>query len=105
VAVDIRKGSPSFGKWCASRLTAENKRQMFIPAGFAHGFCVLSDIALFHYKCSDYYSPECESRVLWSDPDIGIEWPVKEPILSGKDLVCLRLRDIPVDRLPRFKNS
>ena len=105
VAVDIRRGSPSFGKWCTSCLSAENKRQMFIPAGFAHGFCVLSDIAVFHYKCSDYYSPECESGVLWCDPDLGIDWPVKEPILSEKDAVYPRLKDIPVDRVPKYKDG
>jgi dTDP-4-dehydrorhamnose 3,5-epimerase len=105
VAVDIRKGSPSFGKWCASRLSAENKRQMFIPAGFAHGFYVLSDIALFHYKCSDYYSPECEGGVLWCDPDLGIEWPEKEPILSEKDAAYPRLGDSPPGRLPEYKNG
>jgi dTDP-4-dehydrorhamnose 3,5-epimerase len=105
VAVDIRKGSPSFGKWCASRLTAENKRQMFVPAGFAHGFCVLSDFALFHYKCSDYYSPECESGVLWCDPDLGIDWPVKDPILSEKDAAYPRLRDALPGRLPGYEKG
>ena len=105
VVVDIRKGSPSFGKWCTSRLSADNKRQMFIPAGFAHGFCVLSDIALFHYKCSDYYSPECENGVLWSDPDIGIEWPVKEPILSEKDADYQCLADIAPGRLPEYEKG
>ena len=105
VALDIRMGSPTFAKWCASRLSADNKRQMFIPTGFAHGFCVLSDTALFHYKCSDYYAPECERGLLWSDPDLAIDWPVKEPILSEKDAVYPRLRDIPVDRLPGYKNG
>jgi dTDP-4-dehydrorhamnose 3,5-epimerase len=105
VAVDIRKGSPSFGKWCASRLSAENKRQMFIPAGFAHGFCVLSDNALFHYKCSEYYSPECESGVLWCDPYLGIDWPVKDPILSEKDAAYQFLADIAPGRLPEYKKG
>ena len=75
VAVDIRQGSPTFGQWNGTTLSAENKRQFWIPAGFAHGFLVLSDTALFHYKCTDYYSPGDEFAVLWSDPDIGIEWP------------------------------
>ena len=102
VAVDIRKGSPSFGKWCASRLSAANKRQMFIPAGFAHGFCVLSETALFHYKCSDYYTPECESGVLWCDPAMGIDWPVESPILSEKDAAYACLSDITHNRLPDY---
>ena len=102
VAVDIRQGSPSFGKWCASRLSSDNKRQMFIPGGFAHGFCVLSDTALFHYKCSDYYAPACENGVLWCDPDIGIDWPVTAPILSKKDESYRCLADISPDRLPEF---
>jgi dTDP-4-dehydrorhamnose 3,5-epimerase len=105
VAVDIRKGSPSFGKWSGSRLTAENKRQMFIPAGFAHGFCVLSDIALFHYKCSDYYSPECESGVLWCDPDLAIDWPVRDPILSQRDADYQCLADIAPGRLPEYEKG
>jgi dTDP-4-dehydrorhamnose 3,5-epimerase len=102
VALDIRKGSPSFGKCCGSRLSAENKRQMFIPAGFAHGFCVLSNTALFHYKCSDYYAPECESGVLWSDPELGIDWPAKKPILSEKDAAYPCLADLAPDRLPVY---
>ena len=102
VALDIRKGSPSFGKWCGSRLSAENKRQMFIPAGFAHGFCVLSDSALFHYKCSDTYAPECESGVLWCDSDLRIDWPVKKPILSEKDAAYPCLADMAPDRLPVY---
>lgn len=105
VTVDIRWGSATFGKWLGINLSEENKRQVFIPAGFAHGFCVLSDVAMFLYKCSDLYAPDCEGGVLWSDPDIGIEWPVKEPILSEKDAVYPRLRDIPVDRLPRYEKG
>ena len=102
VAVDIRKGSPSFGKWCASHLSAQNKRQMFIPDGFAHGFCVLSDTALFNYKCSDFYVPECENGVLWCDPDMGIDWPVTAPILSQKDEAYPCLSDIELNRLPDY---
>jgi dTDP-4-dehydrorhamnose 3,5-epimerase len=105
VTVDIRSGSPTIGKWLGIHLSDENRRQVFIPEGFAHGFCVLSDTALFSYKCSDLYAPDYEGGVLWSDPDIGIKWPLKEPILSEKDSVYPRLRDIPVDRLPRYKNG
>ncbi|WP_018085576.1 dTDP-4-dehydrorhamnose 3,5-epimerase [Desulfurispora thermophila] len=87
VAVDIRKGSPSFGKWYGTVLSAENKKQLWIPAGFAHGFVVLSEWAVFLYKVTDYYSPECERCIRWDDPHIGIRWPVdQEPVLSPKDL-------------------
>jgi dTDP-4-dehydrorhamnose 3,5-epimerase len=85
VAVDIRPGSPNFGKWAGVYLSEENHRQLFIPEGFAHGFCVLSPTAHFLYKCSDYYAPEDEGGILWSDPDIGIRWPVDNPIISEKD--------------------
>ena len=105
VAVDVRKESKNFGRWVGVHLSSENKRQVYIPDGFAHGFCVLSETALFLYKCSDLYAPECERGVLWSDPDIGIEWPIKEPILSEKDAVYPRLRDIPLDRLPGYKKG
>jgi dTDP-4-dehydrorhamnose 3,5-epimerase len=100
VAVDIRHGSQSFGQWYGTRLSFENKHQLFVPAGFAHGYCVLSDTALFYYKCSDYYAPECEAGVLWSDPDLGIDWPMKQPLLSEKDAEYPRLKDVPPDRLP-----
>jgi dTDP-4-dehydrorhamnose 3,5-epimerase len=105
VAVDIRPGSPAFGQWDGVILSSENRRQFYIPRGFAHGFCVLSDTAIFSYKCDDFYSPDCEGGVLWSDPDIGIEWPVKTPLLSEKDSRCPRLKDIPLQRLPLFKPS
>jgi len=87
VAVDIRNGSPYFGKWVGQKLSAENGKSMYVPPGFAHGFCVLSDDAVFHYKCTDYYSRENERGLLWNDPEIGIEWPVleSEVILSDKD--------------------
>ena len=100
VAVDIRRGSQSFGQWYGTRLSFENKHQLFIPAGFAHGYCVLSETALFYYKCSDYYAPECEAGVLWSDPDLGIDWPMIQPLLSEKDAEYPRLKDVPPDRLP-----
>ncbi len=76
VAVDIRVGSPTFGQWCGEYLSADNKRQLYIPTGFAHGFVVTSDTALFSYKCTDYYHPESERSLRWDDPRIGIEWPI-----------------------------
>lgn len=85
VAVDIRRGSPTFGKWVGVTLSAENFRQIYVPVGFAHGFCVTSDVAQVEYKCTDIYDPEHEIRVLWSDPEIGIEWPIADPLLSPKD--------------------
>lgn len=86
VAVDIRKSSPTFGNWVGVVLSAANKRQLWVPEGFAHGFLVLSDIAEFLYKTTDYYAPEHERCINWNDPDIGIEWPFDEtPKLSGKD--------------------
>ncbi|QSH41067.1 dTDP-4-dehydrorhamnose 3,5-epimerase [Lentisphaerota bacterium ZTH] len=86
VVLDIRKKSPTFGQWEAYELSAENKRQLFVPKGFAHGFCVLSDLADFQYKCSEYWSPEDERGIAWDDPAIGVNWPVAQPILSEKDL-------------------
>jgi dTDP-4-dehydrorhamnose 3,5-epimerase len=103
VAVDIRRGSPTFGRWVGVTLSAHDRRQMFIPQGFAHGFCVLSETALFIYKCSDFYAPECDRGVLWSDPSLGIEWPVKAPLLSGKDERLPLLKDIPPEQLPKYK--
>jgi len=85
VAVDIRKGSPTYGKWVGLILSAENKRMLYVPPGFAHGFCVLSDVAEVLYKTTDEYSPKYEAGILWNDPDIGITWPIKDPILSAKD--------------------
>lgn len=99
VAVDVRQGSPTFGRWHGVTLSAENKRQLWVPPGFAHGFCVVSETALFHYKCTDDYSPSTEFTVLWNDPDVGIDWPVSNPTLSEKDQKGLRLRDVPVERL------
>lgn len=94
VAVDLRKSSPTFGKWAGTTLSAENKRQLWIPEGFGHGFLVLSDSADFVYKTTDYYAPEHERSILWNDPDIGIDWPLKgEPILAAKDRAGKRLRD------------
>lgn len=100
VAVDIRRGSPTFGHWIGEILSAENRHQMFIPEGFAHGFLVLSDTAHFLYKCSDFYTPEDEAGLLWSDPDIGIAWPPSDAIVSEKDRLYPRLFDFPAERLP-----
>jgi dTDP-4-dehydrorhamnose 3,5-epimerase len=102
VAVDVRVGSPSFGKSAGVLLSGENKRQLYIPQGFAHGFCVTSDTALFMYKCTDFYAPEAEGGILWSDPDLGIRWPVERPTLSAKDEKYPRLRDIDASRLPSY---
>ncbi|HEB77677.1 MAG TPA: dTDP-4-dehydrorhamnose 3,5-epimerase [Methylothermaceae bacterium] len=100
VAVDIRRGSPTFGRWVGYELSADNHRQLYIPEGFAHGFCVLSEMALFAYKCTDFYNPDTEHSLLWNDPDLGITWPVAKPLLSDKDRQGRRLRDIPAQDLP-----
>ena len=102
VAVDIRRGSPAYGKWVGVELSNDNKRQFYVPPGCAHGFCVTSETALFSYKCTDQYNPEAEVSVLWDDPDIGIQWPLSDPLLSEKDRLATRLRDLPVDRLLSF---
>ena len=95
VAVDIRKGSPTYGKWAGVLLSEDNKRQFWVPPGLAHGFVVLSESADFEYKCTDYYDPSDEGALIWNDPDVGIEWPEGiEPILSAKDQVALRLKDL-----------
>jgi dTDP-4-dehydrorhamnose 3,5-epimerase len=102
VAVDVRIGSPTFRQWEGFILSSQNKRQLYVPPGFAHGFCVLSDRALFSYKCTDYYAAQNELGVAWDDPDIGIEWPLQSPQLSTKDQKNQRLRDISPSRLPRY---
>ncbi|MCA9068164.1 MAG: dTDP-4-dehydrorhamnose 3,5-epimerase [Planctomycetaceae bacterium] len=99
VAVDVRHGSSTFGQWVGVTLSAENKRQFYVPPGFAHGFCVTSEVALFAYKCTDLYAPECEGSVLWCDEEIGIDWPVSEPLLSDKDQKAPLLKDIPQESL------
>jgi dTDP-4-dehydrorhamnose 3,5-epimerase len=103
VAVDIRRGSPSFGQWEGVILSGDNKRQFWVPPGFAHGYVVLSEEAIFAYKCSDLYHPKNEFSVRWDDPEIGIAWPLQgEPQLSAKDQAAARLRDIPAERLPIY---
>lgn len=97
VVVDIRRNSPTFGQWESFVLSEDNKKQIFVPKGFAHGFCVLSEIADFSYKCSEYYSPEDERGIIWNDPEVGVEWPVKDPVLSDRDLKLPLLKDTEPD--------
>jgi len=105
VAVDVRHGSPNFGKWTGMALSALNRVQLYVPPGFAHGFCVTSEQAVFAYKCSEYYAPGSELTVAWNDPDIGIAWPIAAPALSPKDASAPRLRDLPRDRFTVFGNG
>lgn len=93
VAVDLRKNSPTFGDWVTAELSSENKLQFYVPPGFAHGFCVTSEAALFVYKCTDYYHPEYEQCIAWNDPDLAIPWPIKGPLLSGKDMQGMSWKD------------
>jgi len=102
VAVDIRVGSPTFGESVGVSLSSENKRQFYIPAGFAHGFCVTSETVLFAYKCTEMYQPQSEHGVNWLDPDLGIQWPIEKPLLSKKDLINPRLKDIEQSLLPLY---
>jgi dTDP-4-dehydrorhamnose 3,5-epimerase len=103
VAVDLRRGSPTFGRWAAVELTAAEFRQVFIPAGFGHGFVVTSEgPAAVCYKATAEYAPTDELTVAWDDPELAIDWPLPGPILSGKDRAAPRLRDIPADRLPLY---
>lgn len=95
VAVDIRKGSPTYGQWYGTELTAENQHQLWIAPGLAHGFVVTSEIAHFHYKCTELYHPEHEGSIRWNDPDLNIRWPVAEPKLSAKDTVAPFFKDLP----------
>jgi len=102
VAVDIRKGSPTFGQWIGDYLSAENRRQIFIPEGFAHGFCIVSGEADVIYKCTDFYTPGDEYGIFWADPEIKIEWPMKDVVLSDKDGRNPRLSDLADDVLPEY---
>jgi len=101
VVVDIRKGSPTFGRWYGVELSAENRRQVYVPPGCAHGFCVGSDRASFLYKCTDYYAPSDERGIIWNDPGLAIPWPVTTPILSAKDQTYKSLAEMEL-ALPRF---
>ncbi|ADO71342.1 dTDP-4-dehydrorhamnose 3,5-epimerase [Stigmatella aurantiaca] len=102
VAVDVRRGSPTFGKWVGVELSAENRRQLWVPPGFAHGFCVTSEFADFQYKCTALYAPENERSILWNDPELAIPWPLSgAPKLSAKDAAAPRLKDAPL--LPAYE--
>jgi dTDP-4-dehydrorhamnose 3,5-epimerase len=94
VAVDLRRSSPTFGQWHGVTLSAENKHQFYVPPGFAHGFAVISEAALFHYKCTVFYSPKDEQAIRWNDPDLKISWPIAEPVLSAKDAQAPFIKDI-----------
>ena len=100
VAVDIRSDSPTFRQWAGVELSASNHRQLYVPEGFAHGFCVLGDSALLSYLCTTQFNAEFDARIAWNDPDIGIEWPVEPESLSERDRMAPRLRDVPVECLP-----
>lgn len=100
VAVDLRRGAPTFGRWVGANLSDKNCYQLFIPQGFAHGFCVLSETAHVLYKCTDIYDPDDDKGILWSDPDINIDWPVTNPILSDKDKKLLTLSSFKSNQLP-----
>lgn len=102
VAVDIRVGSPTFGKNVTCILSEDNHRQFYLPPGFAHGFCVLSQSALFSYKCTEIYCPEYDRGILWNDPSLAIDWPINQPQISEKDAALPCLNDIPKDQLPVY---
>ena len=102
VAVDIRRGSPTFGRWAAVMLSAENKRQFWIPEGFAHGFVVVSERAVFSYLCTAVYDKAADAAVRWDDPAIGIDWPISDPQLSAKDAAAPLLTDVAPERLPTY---
>jgi dTDP-4-dehydrorhamnose 3,5-epimerase len=104
VVVDVRVGSPAFGRWIGVSLTAANFRQCWIPAGFAHGFCVLSDWAELEYKCTDFYDAGDEIRLLWNDPELGIRWPIEQPTLSEKDASASTLAELRPD-LPVYRGD
>jgi dTDP-4-dehydrorhamnose 3,5-epimerase len=103
VAVDIRHGSPTFGRWVGFELSDANREQAYIPKGFAHGFCVLSDTAHVAYKCTEFYAPGDEGGIIFSDPTLGIKWPVSKPMLSSKDAQLPRLLEIETDQLPVYR--
>ncbi|MEA3436598.1 MAG: dTDP-4-dehydrorhamnose 3,5-epimerase [Thermodesulfobacteriota bacterium] len=102
IVVDIRIGSPRFGQWFGTYLSAKNKQQIFVPEGYAHGFIVLSESVDVIYKCTDFYTPGDEYGIFWADPNIGIDWPIKNPVLSDKDSKNPNLKEIPEELLPAF---
>jgi dTDP-4-dehydrorhamnose 3,5-epimerase len=102
VAVDIRSDSPTFRQWAGVELSAQNHRQMYVPGGFAHGFCVLGDSAVLAYLCTVPYHAESDAAVAWDDPDIGIDWPLEPLSMSAKDSIAPRLKDISIEDLPRM---
>lgn len=102
VAADVRVDSPTYRKWVGVELSAENHRQLWVPPGYAHGFCVLSDIADFQYKCTDFYRPEDEGGIVWNDPDLAIEWPVDAPLVSDKDRLLPSLARATSAQLPVY---
>ena len=102
VAVDIRHGSPTFGQSVGVMLTAENHRHFWIPEGFAHGFCVVSEFAIFSYQCTALYDPKADAGIRWNDAALGIDWPISEPLLSDKDGKTPLLAEVPVERLPVY---
>ena len=103
VAVDVRRGSPTFGRWVGAELSDENGHQLWIPAGFAHGFVTRTDDVVFSYKCTDYYTPQAERSVRWDDPDIGIAWDCAAPSLAPKDAAAPRLAELPPEHLPPYE--
>ncbi|HEX6245650.1 MAG TPA: dTDP-4-dehydrorhamnose 3,5-epimerase [Polyangiales bacterium] len=102
VAVDVRVGSPTFGKWVSASLSAQNHAQLYVPPGFAHGFLVVSEFATFVYKCTDLYHPECEIGIAFDDPELGIRWPNAAPVVGDKDRKNLTLSKIDPSKLPRY---
>lgn len=105
VALDVRRGSPTFGRAAVARLSEENARQVYVPPGCAHGFLVLSDAAIVHYKCTEYYRGECERILVWNDPSLAIQWPIDSPILSAKDAAGRRLSQLGHDELPTYDSQ
>ena len=105
VAVDLRRGSPTFGRWFGAQLSEDGPRQLYMAAGFAHGFCVLSEMADLHYKVGQYYDPSDEGGLLWNDPDIGINWPVAAPRVSSRDAAYPILRKLNRDYLPHVESN
>jgi dTDP-4-dehydrorhamnose 3,5-epimerase len=105
IALDVRRGSPHFGKWASVRLSATEQNQIFIPAGFAHAFLALTETVQFIYKCSEFYDPKSEHGVLWNDAEVGVSWGIENPIMSEKDAMFSRLADVPYEFLPRYESK